>query len=91
MGRSGYWMDAGDGLGVRMAWAEISDADRLDGLGKKWGIDAEALAQRLRAMSAGAQVAVAEVVQRFWLHPDLPTHEALAQAGARVAAPGKPE
>lgn len=83
---NGYWMDAGDsGAGVRLAWAEIEDADRLNGLGQKWGVDAHALATLLRDSTAGQQVAVAEIVQRFWGHSDLPTREALAKAGARIA------
>lgn len=82
---NGYWMDAGDsGAGVRLAWAEIEDADRLNGLGEKWSVDAHALAMQLRDMSAGQQVAVAEVVQRFWAHSALPTREALDKAGAKI-------
>lgn len=82
---NGYWMDIGDlGVGVRMAWAEIEDADRLNGLGEKWGVDAHAIAMRLRDSTAGQQVAVAEVVQKFWNHSDLPTPEALEMAGARI-------
>lgn len=83
---NGYWMDGGDsGAGVRLAWAEIEDADRLDGLGEKWGVDAHALAMQLRDSTAGQQVAVAEVVQRFWSHSALPMREALDKAGARFA------
>lgn len=83
---NGYWMGAGDAAGVRLAWAEIEDADRLSGLGEKWGVDAQAIAGRLREYTAGQQVAVAEVVQRFWSHPDLPAREALELAGARIEA-----
>lgn len=80
-----YWMGAGDSaLSIRMAWAEVVDADRLDGLGEKWGVDAAALADRMQRMSAGAQVALAEVVERFWQHRQLPRDEALAKAGARI-------
>lgn len=80
----GYWMEGGGNLGVRMAWAEVTDADRLDGLGAKWGVDAQALAQHMQCMSAGEQVALAEVVERFWQHCELPAAEALARAGARL-------
>lgn len=83
---NGYWLNGGDsGAGVRLAWAEIEDADRLGGLGAKWGVDAEELAAWLREATAGQQVAVAEVVQRFWQHPDLPAREALELAGAKLA------
>lgn len=78
---NGYWMDAGDTLGVRFAWAELLDCE---GLGEKWGVDVPTLAARLRESGAGAQVAVAEVVQRFWQHADLPRRDALHRAGARL-------
>lgn len=82
---NGHWWEGGDGgVGVRMAWASVSDADRLDGLGAKWGVDAQALAARMQCMSAGEQVALAEVVERFWQHCELPAAEALAKAGARL-------
>lgn len=83
---NGYWINGGDsGAGVRLAWAEIEDADRVAGLGEKWGVDAMALAAWLRGATAGQQVAVAEVVQRFWKHPDLPPRAALDLAGAKLA------
>ncbi|MGH2367596.1 MAG: hypothetical protein ACRDI2_05300 [Chloroflexota bacterium] len=63
---NGYWMEGGDNLGVRLMWAEIDDADRLNGLGVKWSIDAQALATRVQEMRVAEQVAVAEVVERFW-------------------------
>ena len=85
---NGYWLSGGDsGAGVRLAWAEIEDADRLGGLGARWGVDALALAAWLREATAGQQVAVAEVVQRFWQHPDLQAREALELAGAKLAQP----
>ena len=69
-------------LAVRYAWASVADCE---GLGEKWDVDADALAQRLRTAPLAEQVSVAEVVQRFWAHPDLPTREALETAGARVS------
>jgi hypothetical protein len=65
----------------RHLWAEVEDADRLDGLGAKWGIDAHALAARLRDLSPGARMAILDAVERFWTHADLPTDEALRRAG----------
>lgn len=86
---NGYWMEGGSNLGVRMAWAEVSDADRLNGLGRKWNVDAEALADRMRDMSSAEQVALAEVVEIFWRHTSLDTDAALAKAGARIAPAGQ--
>jgi len=81
---NGCFMGAGEALlGVRYAWANIADCE---GLGQKWCVDQDALAQRLRSMPLADAVAVAEVVQRFWRHTDLPTREALDLAGARVSA-----
>lgn len=80
---NGHYMDAGDGLlGVRYAWASVADCE---GLGEKWGIDQAALVERLRALDVAGSVALAEVVQRFWRHSDLPRREAFALAGARIS------
>ena len=73
------------GVGVHLAWAELDSADRLSGLGDKWDVDIAALVKMLRDGTAGQQVAVAEVVQRFWRHTDLPADEALLLAGARIS------
>ena len=81
---NGYWLTGADSAGVRLAWAELDSADRLSGLGDKWGVDIAALVKMLRDGTAGQQVAVAEVVQRFWRHTDLPADEALLLAGARI-------
>ena len=69
---------------VRMLWAEIEDAHRHDRIGEKWGTDALALSVELKALPFVELVAIAEVVERFWQHADLPTAEALAKAGARI-------
>jgi hypothetical protein len=50
---------------ARNMWAGVADADRLDGLGEKWNIDAQALSERLRDMSYLQQCAIIEVVSRF--------------------------
>lgn len=61
---NGVWLrEAGY---LRSVWAEIADADRLDGLGDKWDIDAQALAERIRDMPIVQVVALIEVVERFW-------------------------
>jgi predicted SAM-dependent methyltransferase len=73
---------------VRFMWAEISDADRLNGLGAKWCIDAQDLAARLREMSYATQVAVAEVATHFWASEqlnELATEDLLRESGAVFA------
>lgn len=68
-------------------WAEVCDADRLDGLGVKWKIDAQALAGRLRDASPGAKLAVAEAAEEFWrAHVDSPIDDALRAVGLLPAA-----
>lgn len=79
---NGYWIT--DRAGVRAMWAEIYDGDRINGLGEKWGADAIALAERVREMPFAELVALAEVVERFWQHAELPTADGLAKAGARI-------
>lgn len=80
---NGCFMGAGEALlGVRYAWANVADCE---GLGTKWGVDQDALAQRLRTASLAEQVSVAEVVQRFSRNTDLALREALELAGARIS------
>ncbi len=51
---------------VQTFWCEVCDADRLGGLGEKWGIDADALAARLKEMPYAQKCSVLEVASRFW-------------------------
>jgi hypothetical protein len=72
---------------LRFVWASIADADKLDGLGAKWGIDAQALAQRVRDMRLAQLIALTEIGQRYWNLSGGVEHEiALKQAGAKVRA-----
>lgn len=48
---------------LHLAWAHMLDAA---GLGGKWGIDQEALAQHLRQLPYASQVAVVDASERFW-------------------------
>ncbi len=64
----------------RLLWAEVADAVRLDGLDAKWGVDGDALVERLRALSPGAMMAVVDAVERFWLSPN-PLGENLRRVG----------
>lgn len=61
---NGCWM--ADTMSVESVWASIYDADRLDGLGKKWGIDAKALAIRIRDMPLVEKIALIEAVESWW-------------------------
>lgn len=71
---------------ARHIWAEIADADRLEGTGAKWGVDAAALAESVRLMSFAQRVAVLEVVQRFLVEPGggKDTEAQLRAAGAVI-------
>src|SRR5574340_103430 len=55
-----------DSTTLRFAWAEVADADRINGLGVKWGIDAQALAARIRDLTQGQLTALVDRVERFW-------------------------
>ena len=61
---NGVWLR--DALSLSAIWAEIYDADALNGLGAKWGIDAKALAHRVRDMNAAEKVALVEAVENWW-------------------------
>lgn len=45
---------------------EVEDGDRLNGLGRKWGIDGRALARRLSECSLVELCAIADASERFW-------------------------
>lgn len=55
---------------ARYLWSDIEEADRIEDLGEKWGIDAKALSSRLREMPYCQKCAIIEVVSRFWLGND---------------------
>lgn len=76
---NGTWLRDDDS--IRYTWAEIADCD---GLAEKWGIDQQALAQRVRDMDFAAKVALVETVERFWSRCDLPAAESLKLAGAVI-------
>jgi len=46
--------------------AQIEDADVLEGLGTKWEIDAQALAEKLRKISDVRAWAIVFAVRRYW-------------------------
>lgn len=49
---------------------EVHDADRLNGLGEKWGIDAQDLARRIAALPQFARAAIEWWAAAFWLTGD---------------------
>jgi hypothetical protein len=77
--------------GFGIVWAENSpvilaedvvDADRLDGLGESFEIDAAALAATCRGWTRGQGLSVVDAVRRFWMLPEDISHdEGLVQVG----------
>lgn len=73
---------------ARFLWADIAESGRLDGLAEKWSIDTEALSAKVRAMTYSQQVAILEVVAKFWRSPklnELPMADLLQKCGAKLA------
>lgn len=66
---------------MRLLWANVADAIRLQGLDRKWGVDGEALVEKLRALTPGQIWALADAAERFWVAPAAPTAERLRQVG----------
>ena len=66
---NGLWTQASSrseaGL-ITGAWADVYDADRLDGLGAKWHCDAKGLAERIRDYDYATTVALVDAVERWW-------------------------
>jgi len=64
-----------------MLWANVADTP---GLGTKWDINQDALVETMRAWSYAEQIAAYETVRVFWSCSDLPTDEALREAGVAL-------
>jgi hypothetical protein len=64
---------------AHLLWAEIDDAIRLDRLDEKWGVDGQALHERLRALTPFQAMAILDAKERYWLHPNEP--DALQRVG----------
>lgn len=71
---------------LKLAWASVADSAE-DGIGEKWGVDVEALAQRVRALKLPQLIALREIVARFWVSNDgsVDNVELLRRCGAKVA------
>jgi len=74
-----------DETGLKLIWASVADSAE-DGIGEKWGVDVEALAQRIRALKLPQLIAIREVVARFWTSIDgsVGNIELLRRCGAKV-------
>src|SRR3990167_6873607 len=61
---------------------EFEDAIRLNGLDKKWGVDAPAFLSAAREWDDADKLAICDAVERFWReHSESPTGEALLAVG----------
>ncbi len=70
-----------DATNLRLLWAEVADAIRLDHLDAKWGVDGHALVERLRSLSPAQTWALVDAVERYWRAPEQPIREGLARVG----------
>ncbi|AOD16781.1 hypothetical protein VB151_09435 [Xanthomonas fragariae] len=76
-----------DESGLKFAWASVADSAE-DGMGEKWDVDVDDLAQRVRALSAPQLIALREVIARYRNSIDGSGDalELLQQCGAKVVA-----
>jgi len=87
---NGVWMQATsahEASRLTVVWAEVYDADRLNGLGAKWGCDAKALAERIREMDYATTVALVDAVERWWAR-EQPAGESREEGIAAVVGSG---
>lgn len=87
-----FLCDLLSGTSIDAMWAEsgpqalasdIEDA-QLDELGAQWGVDEQALAERVRSYSRGQVLALVDAVERWWNRPvdaDVDQDTALVQLG----------
>lgn len=70
---NGVW--AGDAivLSIQSLPAGVADAIALDGLADKWGVDGQALVDKLEAMGWCERMAVIDTAERFWAAGDWPS------------------
>jgi len=59
-----------DELLVRALDADVEDAIRLDHLDEKWGVDREAIIDKLEALSPLARIKLLLLVAAFWSNPE---------------------
>lgn len=75
-----------DDYSLNVIWANVACSLGLDA---KWGIDTDALVERLRALTYCQACAVADVIERFWYAGRFKARtnkELLIECGARIPA-----
>lgn len=70
---------------VRLIWANVEDAIRLEALDQKWNIDGAALVARLRSLSYAEALAVVDAAERYWCSAEEDADAALAATGLVAA------
>lgn len=56
-----------------LLWAQVADGAE-EGYGDKWGVDAEALAARLRSLEPMESMALVDALERWWALPGEMSH-----------------
>lgn len=64
-----------------LLWAIVTDAIRLEGLDRAFGVDGDALLARLRALSPLQTAAVVDAIERFWLTPSQDSGRLVREVG----------
>jgi len=81
------WAEAGETLMGGVA-ANVADHAALNAADEKWHLSRDEvrdLVARLNGLSRAQTCQVIECIERFWRRCELPTYEALAAAGCRIA------
>lgn len=53
-------------VSIAAVWQEIEDTILLDAIDAKWGVEGPALVKKLKRLDYAGQVAVVDVVERYW-------------------------
>ena len=51
---------------AHLLWAGVEDAVRHENLAEKWGVDGQALVEKLKSLSEIQSMAVIDAAERFW-------------------------
>lgn len=63
---NGYWTNDAPRLAALGIAHNVSDNDQLNGAGRRFGCDGQALAKRIQSMPFAEQIAIMDVSERFW-------------------------